>query len=329
MIGPGCHYSPGLWQPIPLTSYLWRSESRCGGMVDAIDSKSIIRKDVEVRVLSSAQMKTPIIVVCGPTSTGKSDYAVTLAKERNGEIISADSRQVYKGLDIGSGKITAKEMRGVPHHLLDVANPKRTFNIVRYKKLADKAIADIVKRGNIPIIVGGTGFYIDAVIFNQQLPAVKPNPLLRKALSKLSLFELQEKLQQLDSERYETIDIHNKVRLVRAIEIATAIGSVPKIEKSSQFEVEWIYLDHPDEVLKELIHDRLLKRVRKGMIKEVEQLHKQGVAWSRLEALGLEYRYIALYLQNKLSMTSMLEQLENTIWQYVKRQRTWFKKYTK
>ncbi|MEO5646006.1 MAG: tRNA (adenosine(37)-N6)-dimethylallyltransferase MiaA [Candidatus Paceibacterota bacterium] len=278
-----------------------------------------------------------LIVVCGPTATGKSDYAVTLAKEQNGEIISADSRQVYKGLDIGSGKITAKEMKGVPHHLINVANPKRTFSVVRYKKLADKIIADIIKRGKTPIIVGGTGFYIDAVVFNQQLPEVKPNKVLRKELEKHSLFELQEKLQQLDNERYETIDIHNKVRLIRAIEIATALGSVPKVDKHSPYEVEWIYLDHDDEVLKERIHDRLLKRMRKGMVKEVEQLHEQGVAWSRLEALGLEYRYIALYLQNKLSnqahstslMAGMLEQLETAIWQYAKRQRTWFKKYAK
>jgi tRNA dimethylallyltransferase len=297
-------------------------------MVDAIDSKSITRKGVEVRVLSSAQMKK-LIVICGPTATGKSDYAVTLAKEINGEVISADSRQVYKGLDIGSGKITQKEMRGVPHYLLDVANAKRVFSVARYKKMADKAIATILKKGKVPIMVGGTGFYIDAVVFDQQLPAVKADPSLRKKLEKKSLSELQTQLQTLDPERFADIDTKNKVRLIRAIEIATALGKVPRVQKFAQYDVQWIYLDFPDEVLKQRIHDRLVKRMRKGMVQEVRRLHEEGVAWSRLEALGLEYRFIALYLQKKLSMASMLTLLETAIWQYAKRQRTWFKKYAK
>jgi tRNA dimethylallyltransferase len=301
-------------------------------------------------------MKNNIIVICGPTATGKSDYAVQLAREINGEIISADSRQVYKGLDIGSGKITQKEMRGVPHHLLDVANPKRVFSVARYKKLADQAIQKILKKGKTPIIVGGTGFYIDAVVFDQQFPAVKANPALRKKLEKQSLIELQVQLQLLDPERFEDIDIKNKVRLIRAIEIVAALGKVPKTQPSfakapsspeatnghstageEKYEVQWIYLDFPDEVLKQRIHDRLLKRMRKGMVKEVQRLHTEGVAWSRLEALGLEYRFIALYLQKKpfdktqsdLSMNAMLSQLETAIWHYAKRQRTWFKKYAK
>jgi tRNA dimethylallyltransferase len=285
------------------------------------------------------RMKEKIIVVCGPTATGKSDYAVHLAQMyspehsrgtyQGAEIISADSRQVYKGLDIGSGKITLKEMRGVHHHLLDVANPKRVFSVVRYKKLADQAIAAILKKNKLPIMVGGTGFYIDAVVFNQQLPVVKRNPTLRKVLEKKSLVELQEKLQILDPERYDMIDTKNPVRLIRAIEIATALGMVPKASKASPYDIEWIYLDFPDEVLKKRIHDRLVKRMRSGMVKEVQRLHSEGVAWSRLEALGLEYRFIALYLQKKINMADMLMQLEAAIWHYAKRQRTWFKKYAK
>jgi len=161
-------------------------------------------------------------------------------------------RQVYKGLDIGSGKITEKEMQSIPHHLLDVANPKRIFSVAQYKKLADKAIKDIVKRNNVPIIVGGTGFYIDTVVFDQQLPKVPPNKLLRKALEKLSLDALREKLQELDIDRYQSIDIHNRVRMIRAIEIAAALGKVPNIIKSmndqtvprtSKYAVEWMYLE--------------------------------------------------------------------------------------
>lgn len=286
--------------------------------------------------------KPKLIVICGPTATGKSDYAVQLsqtlsAKGIVSEIISADSRQVYKGLDIGSGKITPNEMRGIPHHLLDVASPTRTFSVAQYKKLADKAIQKIIKKNNVPIIVGGTGFYIDVVVFDKQLPEVSPNKALRKELAKLSLDDLRQQLQELDIERYQSIDIHNRVRMIRAIEIAAALGKVPSFAEATageaQYDVEWIYLDFPDEVLKERIHDRLLKRVNQGMIREVKQLHNppfgKGLSWKRLETLGLEYRFVALYLQNKLSKDEMLIQLETAIWQYVKRQRTWFKKYAK
>lgn len=268
-----------------------------------------------------------IIVVCGPTATGKSDFAVVLAKKVHGEIISADSRQVYKGLDIGSGKITLREMKGIPHHLLNVANPKRVFSVAQYQTLASKTIADIVARGRVPIVCGGTGFYIDAIICNTIFPSVKPNPALRKKLQTYSTEKLNSVLQKLDPRRYALIDKHNKVRLIRAIEIATALGSVPIIERSHQYDIEWHYLDFSDEILKKRIHDRLLKRMKTGMVAEVKELHENGLPWKRLEALGLEYRYLALYLQNKLSKADMLTQLESAIWQYAKRQRTWFKKY--
>ena len=271
--------------------------------------------------------KQKIVVVCGPTATGKSDYAVALAKKIRGEIISADSRQVYKGLDIGSGKITKREMKNIPHYLLDVASPSRTFSVAHYKKHADNAIKTILKNKKTPIICGGTGFYIDAVVFDLVFPNVSPNKLLRKELEKLSIAKLGEKLQHLDEERYHTIDIHNRVRLIRAIEIATALGKVPTTERTQKYDVEWIYLDFPDDVLKKRIHDRLIKRMKIGMMKEVEHLHKNGLSWKRLESLGLEYRYLALYLQKKLSKEEMLAQLELAIWHYAKRQRTWFKKY--
>lgn len=279
-----------------------------------------------------------LIVVCGPTATGKSDYAVKLARELSGEIISADSRQVYKGLDIGSGKITKREMKGVPHHLLDVASPKRVFSVTQYKKLADKAIKDILKRNKIPIICGGTGFYIDAVVYDQNFPEVKPNKTLRKQLSLFSPTELFQKLQNLDPDRALDIDSQNKVRLIRAIEIATVLGSVPKMVRQAhhKYDVEWHYLDFPDDELKNRIHIRLFARIR-GIATEVKKLHNQGVSFARLEALGLEYRYMALYLQkkpfgnaqDKLSKEEMLKDLEMAIWHYAKRQRTWFKKYAK
>lgn len=282
-------------------------------------------------MLESQDMKMlpKIIVVCGPTATGKSDYSVDLALKINGEIISADSRQVYKGLDIGSGKITTEEMGGVPHHLLDVADPKDVFSVSQYQSLATKAIEEIIARGHTPILCGGTGLYIDAVIYGTVFPAVEPNEELRETLLEFSTEELAAKLEKLDPRRYEDIDTKNKVRLIRAIEIATTLGSVPESKKSLQYDVDWRYLDLPDDLLKERIHIRLFARIREGMIEEVQRLHDKGVSWERLESLGLEYKYLALYLQGKIDKETMLEELEMAIWHYAKRQRTWFKKYAK
>jgi tRNA dimethylallyltransferase len=270
--------------------------------------------------------KPKIIVVCGPTATGKSDYAVTLAKKTSGEIISADSRQVYKGLDIGSGKITKKEMRGVPHHLLDVVSPKKVFTVEQFQKLGKKALTDILKRGHTPIICGGTGFYIDALVYESNFPAVPPNKALRTQLEKKSVEELFELVQQKDPERSDTIDNKNKVRLIRALEIIDVIGKVPEVKKESPYYIEWIGLDFPDEILKERIHNRLLARIKKGMLKEVHNLHENGLSWKRMRELGLEYRFMADYLTGKISKEEMITLLETAIWHYAKRQRTWFKR---
>jgi tRNA dimethylallyltransferase len=161
----------------------------------------------------------PIIIICGPTATGKSALAVELAKQFNGEVISADSRQVYTGLDIGSAKITHEEMQGIPHHLIDVAHPNTIFTVADFQKNAQEKIADIHARGKMPIICGGTGMYIDAVIYNTTFPEVIANPGLRKELEKYSAEELFEQLQNLDPDRATEIDSQNPVRLIRAIEI--------------------------------------------------------------------------------------------------------------
>lgn len=272
-------------------------------------------------------MKPKIIVVCGPTATGKSDKAVEIALENNGEIISADSRQVYKGLDIGSGKITEEEMKNVPHYLLDVADPKNIFSVEEFVRLGKEAIEKILDKGKTPIICGGTGFYIDALIYDMKFPEVSPNEKLRKELEKFTLKELQQKLLELDPERYETIDIQNPVRLIRAIEIATELGKVPELKRNSPYEVEWIYLDFPDEVLKERIYKRLIARLENGMLDEVKRLHEEGLSFERMKELGLEYRYEAMHLLGEISYEEMIEKLNTKIWQFAKRQRTWFKKY--
>jgi tRNA dimethylallyltransferase len=271
-------------------------------------------------------MKPKIIVIVGPTASGKSDLSVKIAKEKNGEIISADSRQVYKGLDIGTGKITKREMCSVPHFLLDVANPKKVFSVADFKKLGQKAIDDILSRGKIPIIVGGTGFYIDTLVFDLDLPEVLPNNKLRKDLEKKTTDELFTELQKLDAERAKEIDSKNRVRLIRALEIIDTLGKIPKTKKTENYDVEWIGIDWPDDILKERIRSRLLKRIKKGMIKEAENLHNNGLSYKRMEQLGLEYRYMARFLKGEISKTQMIEELERQIWQYVRRQRMWFKR---
>lgn len=268
-----------------------------------------------------------IIVVCGPTATGKSDKAVSLALEHNGEVISADSRQAYKGLNIGSGKVTKKEMSGVPHYMLDVAAPTRTYSVAQFQKKATAHIKDILKRGKTPIVCGGTGFYIDALIYGSNFPKVKANQQLRDELNKKTVEELFTILKKKDPRRAKEIDGKNKVRLIRALEIIETLGKVPKISKKAQYTVEWVYLDFLDDILKERIHIRLLKRMKRGMVREAEKLHAQGLSFSRMEQLGLEYKYLALLLQKKIPKKEFLEQLENAIWHYAKRQRTWFKKY--
>jgi tRNA dimethylallyltransferase len=218
-------------------------------------------------------------------------------------------------------------MQGIPHHLLDVASPRRRFTLAQYQKLAEKKLIEIIARGKLPIVCGGTGFYIKALVDNIALPAVKPNLTLRKELLKLSTAELAAKLQQLDPERAKNIDTHNPRRLMRAIEIAAALGQVPPAtSRPAKYEFIQYGITLEPEKLRQNIHERLLARMKQGLVKEVENLRTGGLSWQRLDDLGLEYRFVAKYLQNKLSKEEMLEQLETAINQYAKRQMTWFKK---
>ncbi len=260
-------------------------------------------------------MKPLVIVILGPTATGKSELAVKIAKKIKGEIISADSRQVYKGLDIGTGKITKKEMKGVPHYLLDVANPKKKFTVAKYKKLAEEKIEEILARGKTPIICGGTGFYIDAITKGIVFPEVSPNSKLRKFLENKSAEELFNILKKLDRTRAKTIDAKNKVRLVRAIEIAKYLGKVPKIKiTKSPYEFVKIGPYLPPDELKRKIEKRVKKMFKDGLLDEIKKLKKKGISKKRLQELGFEY-----------NNPSLEEVIKETL-KYTKRQMTWFKR---
>jgi tRNA dimethylallyltransferase len=302
-----------------------------------------------------SKVKSKIIVIMGPTASGKSDVAIKLAQKFNGEIISADSRQIYRGLNIGSGKVPgawsvehgAWISEKIPHYLIDVAQPMEDFNISHFKTLANEAIEKILAKGKIPIICGGTGFWIDAVVSDINLPEVPPNFELRKKLEKQSLEELFEELQKLDPERASSVDKKNKYRLVRALEIIEKLGSVPSLQdtkkqaENPKYEFLQIGILTERETLNEKIKKRLESRFGEptstrrndhsstrggGMIKEVEDLHAKGVSFEWMEKIGLEYRWISRFLQEKFSPEEMKEKLYFDIIHYAKRQMTWFRK---
>lgn len=260
--------------------------------------------------------KTPrVIVILGQTATGKSSLAVKVAKKINGEIISADSRQIYTGLDIGTGKITKKEMLGIPHHLLDVANPKKKFSVAEYQNLSISAMAEIISRGKTPIICGGTGFYIDAITKGVVFPEVPPNNKLRTELNKKPLEAVFKILAKLDPARAQNIDKKNKVRIVRAIEIAKALGKVPEItEIKPKYNFLKIGLYLPTDKLKKKVEKRVKKMFDDGLLKEIKKLKKLGISEKRLKELGFEYD------------NPTYEKVVSETLHYAKRQMTWFKR---
>ena len=269
-----------------------------------------------------------IIVIIGPTASGKSAFAVRLAKKINGEIISADSRQVYQELNIGTAKMTTKEMRGIKHYCLDIANPKKTFTAADFRQAADKAIEHIRAKEKIPIMVGGTGFYIDTVLYRATGPDVPPDWKLRKKLEKESAETLFMRLKKLAPRRAKNIDPHNKRRLIRALEIAKALGKVPTLKIEPRYEAIIIGLNPPMEALKKRISRRVDIMIRKGLLKETKNLIAQKIPRRRIAELGFEYRYPLLYLEGKISRDEMRERIKTETWHYAKRQMTYIKKIT-
>lgn len=276
--------------------------------------------------------RNKIIVILGPTASGKSDVAIRLARKFNGEIISADSRQIYRKMDIGTGKVSKKEQKMARHWMIDIVNPKKEYNVSKFKKDTEKIIENILKRKKIPIICGGTGFWIKAIVDNVDFPEVKPDKDLRKRFEKKSAEKLFEILEKLDPERAKNIDAKNKVRLIRAIEICKTLGSVPKIQnkkydiRNAKYKFLQIGIDIPKEKLHEKIKRRLEKRFEQGMIKEVENLRKSGMGFLKIQSFGLGYFWIPLYLQNKLSKQELFEKVYQAEKDYAKRQMTWFQK---
>lgn len=310
-----------------------------------------------------------VVVVVGPTASGKSDLAIKLAKKFNGEIISADSRQVYRGMDIGTGKVPRDKkipraympskstppfnlflndptasptdfsdsmLRGIQpffsggirHWLLDVANPKKQFTVSDFQHLGQKAIADILSRSKVPIVCGGTGFYIDSLVYDTRLPNVAPNKKLRARLEKKTTARLLAQLVKLDQQRAKIIDPNNKRRIIRALEIVlTTHKPVQKIAgRAPLYDTLWFGIIKPKDELAKSVAKRFDVRLRQGMVIEARRLHAKGLSFKRMEAFGLEYRWLARFLQKKVTRDEMRIGILYDSLNYAKRQMTWFKK---
>jgi tRNA dimethylallyltransferase len=268
-----------------------------------------------------------LIAIVGPTASGKSTLGIKLAKKFHGEIISADSRQVYKGMDIGAGKVSKQEQRLVKHHLLDVVSPAKQFSVAEFKNLGFKAIEKISKAKKIPFIVGGTAFYVYGLIDNLEFPKVKPNLKLRKTLGNKSSNELFAMLKKLDPARAKNIDKHNPVRLIRAIEINLVSGkSVPQVPNRSPYSTLILGVNHAPDKLRKLINLRVDQRLKSGMINEVKKLKTKKISTKRLNQIGLTYAIVAQYLNKKISKPEMADKIKIAEYQFAKRQMTWFKR---
>ncbi len=273
-------------------------------------------------------MNNRVIAVVGATASGKTSYAIELAKKINGEIISADSRLIYKGMDIGTAKPTIDEMQEIPHYMIDVVEPEYNYSVGLYVKEAKKHITDIISRGKVPIVVGGTGLYFRVLLENYDLPDVKPDYELRKELSSYSYEELLEMLTKLDEKAANSVEKNDKKKLIRYIEIIKLAGKpldLVRGVKEKEFNVEWVGLNFPREILYDRINKRVDLMIEQGLIDETKKLlQKHGRISNITDTIG--YREVLSYLDGELSLDDAKDKLKQNTRNYAKRQLTWFRK---
>ena len=269
-----------------------------------------------------------LITILGPTASGKTKLAVDMCAQFSGEIISADSRQVYRGMDIGTGK-DLNEYQGTPYHLIDVADPKDEFNLFTYSEYFSSVFDKITQRNKLPFLVGGTGMYLDAILNRYELTIAKVDEKARRDLENKSESELIALLRDFDKNLHNTTDLKDRSRIIRAIEIEEAKRSGAHSLEIPQFESLSIGIKVSREDIKARISERLKARFKEGMIEEVESLHSSGISWEKLHFFGLEYRYIALYLQGELNYNDMYQKLNSSIHTFAKQQSKWFRNIEK
>ncbi len=266
-----------------------------------------------------------LIVIVGPTASGKTSLAIKLAKKFNGEIVSADSRQIYKELGVGSSKVTSKETQGIKHYLIDIISLKEDFSAQQFKKSAIKAIREIIKKGKVPFLVGGTGFYIQAVVDNLIFPKIEPNNDLRKNLATYPSFLLFKILQILNPQRAKQIDQNNKRRLIRAIEISQ-INPQAKLKKGKPlFQTLILGINQNRKDLNDLIEKRFNIWLKQGFLDEVKSL-MENYKEKEIKEIGLHYYWAYLYLMGFVDYETFVNKSLISLKNYAKRQLTWFKR---
>lgn len=281
-------------------------------------------------------MKKPLIVLTGPTAIGKTSLSISLAKAVNGEIISADSMQVYKHMDIGSAKIRPEEMKGVPHYLVDVLEPEEEFHIVKFQQMAKAAMEEVYGKGKIPILVGGTGFYIQAVTRDIDFTEAKQEDAYRSELEALAEEKgaeyLHEMLQKVDPASAESIHAHNVKRVIRALEFyhqnGTPISAHNEEQKAqeSPYNLAYFVLNGPREILYDRIDRRVDQMLEEGLVKEVENLKEMGCHRGMVSMQGLGYKEILACLEGEYPLEEAVRILKRDTRHFAKRQLTWFRR---
>lgn len=281
-------------------------------------------------------MKKPLVVLTGPTAVGKTKLSITLAKALGGEIISADSMQVYKHMDIGSAKITEKEMDGVPHHLIDVLSPFEEFHIVRFQELAKKAMEDIYSRGRIPVFVGGTGFYIQAITKDIDFTESEEDKQYREELSRLAAEKgnefLHEMLREVDKKSAEEIHANNVKRVIRALEFYKENGfpisqhNEEQKQNETPYNLAYFVLNAPRDLLYERIDRRVDEMMKNGLVKEVQKLKDMGCRREMTSMQGLGYKEILSFLDGEIPLDEAVRILKRDTRHFAKRQLTWFRR---
>ena len=280
--------------------------------------------------------KDKLIILAGPTASGKTSVSIDLAKRIGGEIISADSMQVYRGMDVGTAKIKADEMQGVKHYLINVLDPTEDFNIVKFQNMVKYSIEEIKRNGHIPILVGGTGFYIQSVIYDIDFDTQDDNGDIRKALEeeydKMGADFMYEKLKKIDSVSAENIHKNNKKRIIRAIEyflINNALISAhneSQRKKDSPYDFRFFVLNPPRDILYDRINQRVDKMVEEGLVEEVKDLKNAGLSIENISMQGIGYKEILEYLDGEITLDEAVDKIKQNTRHMAKRQVTWFKR---
>ena len=278
----------------------------------------------------------PLVILAGATAVGKTDLSIQLAKTINGEIISADSMQVYRGFDIGTAKVKKDEMQGIPHYLIDELDPEEEFNVFEFKKRADQAIREILRKGKIPIIVGGTGFYIQSVLYDIEFSEENPDKSYRHNLENLANEYgpeyLHEMLHKIDPAAANEIHFNNVKRVIRALEFYHETGgqisehNAQQQKKEAAYNFAYFVLNRERAIIYERIEKRIDQMLDEGLVNEVERLLKQGISKNSLAMQGLGYKEIVQYLDHKISYEEAVDLLKKSTRHFAKRQITWFKR---